>query len=104
MFEISEDWDLEVGHRGPAGATRHHRRHTATFLHITARGTELQGPARALLGHRSDFEQVWTGPDFGRLVLEVLACGGGREGRAWRVGWGRETWGGWGRWWRGYVV
>jgi hypothetical protein len=36
-------------------------------------GTELQGPARALLGHRSDFEQVWTGPDFGRLVLRKVS-------------------------------
>ncbi len=69
MFQISEDWDLEVGHHGPAGAPRHPRRHIATFLHIPARGTGLGWPGRALQRPRTDLDQIRGGPELGTLVL-----------------------------------
>ncbi len=64
MVQISEDWDLEVGHRDPPQAPRHPRRHPATFLHIPARDTGLGWPGRATwapgrFGPGLDWSGVW---------------------------------------------
>ncbi len=71
VFQISNDWDLEVGHQGTAGAPRHPRRHTATFLHIPARDTGLGWPGRALQRPRTDFGTGLDCPELGTSVLPL---------------------------------
>jgi hypothetical protein len=60
VFQISDDWDLEVGHHGPAGAPRHPRRHPTTFLHIPARDTGSNGPGGYRFGTGLDCPELGT--------------------------------------------